>query len=164
VGQCIAARILSDTDSEVKMKRVFLIVSVAFASIVNMVQVVAVIVIVTVAANVIFNPLWWSTDRIEKWMLRKIPIGTSIDETIEIIETNNWEIDSILDSGYYIQNDEPYLWSRLFDGDDRLPICSRSIIVFLGNFWFGIGWVEIYFGFDDDSLIDISIKKTITGL
>jgi hypothetical protein len=96
--------------------------------------------------------------RIEEWLLKKIPIGTSMDETIEIIENHYWRIVSKRDSGYVVLDDRPSFANPRYNGPT--PICSKSIKIMLGYYLGGIGWVEAYLGFDDDGyLVDISTVK-----
>jgi hypothetical protein len=112
------------------------------------------------------SPIWQPKALIEKRLLKIMPIGTSMDEAIEIIEKRwwKWEILSIRDSGYGILDGGWPSYSY------TPAICSKSIRV---NLDFGIHLiliiphvsVEAYFGFDDDgNLVDITVVKDYNSI
>jgi hypothetical protein len=111
-----------------------------------------IMLIALVVGTVMMNPLLWPKDQIEKKLLQKIPIGTSMDEAIVLIENNNWIIREAHDIGYGIRNGTPRF-------GDTPTVCSKSMRVTLGHY-FGDGvWVSAYFGFDDGYLVDITVIK-----
>lgn len=114
----------------------------------------------------IVNPLIGPTWLIRANILRQIPIGTSIEDVIKIVEKNKkWE--------------EPFVWENnginLQGGDKRSPnvaspilvgrtdviIGEKAIEVYLGGYHILVtADVTAYFAFDEDGkLIDVFIRK-----
>jgi hypothetical protein len=109
------------------------------------------------------NPIWWKDGEIGKWIFEKIPLGTSMDEAVEIIGNNNWRIDGIHDFGYRIWHGQPRFGTLGETPGNPAPptICSKTVVVTLGYYPFDSGVVQVYFGFDGDGhLVVVTVEKT----
>jgi hypothetical protein len=108
------------------------------------------------------NPIWLPSYLVEKRMLKIMPIGTRMDKAIEIIKSNNWEIDYISDVGYIIQTGQPRLSDSFTPelpaiGNKTIKITLGSSVSFIG----GRDWLLAYLGFDDNGyLVDITVYKS----
>jgi hypothetical protein len=113
--------------------------------------------------NIKLNPIWWENEEIKDLMFEKIPLGASMDEAIETMQNNHWEIRRISDSGYYIQDGRPYF--NVNSDANFFNVCSKTIRVTLGHYPLNSGVVIVYFGFDDDGyLVDITVYKEYNSL
>jgi len=113
-------------------------------------------IIISVVVIIFSNPLRRSNERIRADMLKLTPIGTSMKDVIQVIESNkSWEW-----RGQYIANIG-------YSTDESLNnrIGSQSIRVTLGTYSHGfIVYVLAFWGFDEDGiLIDVHIRKDIAG-
>jgi hypothetical protein len=103
----------------------------------------------------LFNFRWWPSPLIEKTLFMIMPIGTSMDKAIRIIESNDWEIFSIGNGDYRIKAGWPS-YSVV------APVYSKTIETAL-HYSFGreFIWTNVYFGFDDDeNLVGITVYKS----
>jgi hypothetical protein len=120
-----------------------------------MIKITAILLII--AGTAMSNFAWLPKTLIKKLWTLKIPIGTSMEKAVEIIESDYQESCLIRDSGYGIRYDAG---SRTPDYNATPVICSKSINVTLDRDLFGIVWAIAYFGFNDvGHLVDISIDK-----
>ena len=121
-------------------------------------------IIVTAVIMVLSNPLRRSAERIRDDMLELTPIGMSMEDVLEIIESNDrWEIKFVShDFGFYRQ--EP--------NEPRRTIGRQSIRAYTGRYrnlpfvlW-DVIVVDVFWGFDENSeLIDIWVwKQGLWGL
>jgi hypothetical protein len=103
---------------------------------------------------VMLNYLRLPDDMIEKILYKKVPIGTSMNEAIEIIESNQWVIEPTRGSGYGLLPNGQVLHNM------TPSVCSQSKEVTLGHYWLGAVYVIAHFGFDDDgNLVNITVYK-----
>jgi hypothetical protein len=109
---------------------------------------------------IMLNFVWWPRLLIKDILLMKMPIGTSMDKVMEIIERNHWEIDLISNNGYGILDDGRPSYGRV------PAICCKSIKITLDHDLFErIVWVIAYLGFDEGgNLVDISVYKEYASL
>ena len=111
------------------------------------------------------NTLTRSEHEIREHILTLIPIGTNMDETVNIIQdTEQWEIRRIsYDRGYYVTNS-----NRPSDsGREGMTVIGQSAIcASIGNYGFILEtYVVAYFGFDENHrLIDVHIRKDVDSL
>jgi hypothetical protein len=114
---------------------------------------------VYIATVVLLNPTWWPKNQIEKYLLNKMPVGTNMNEAVEIVNKKNWRIISMGDFGYGISKQ-----GRPSTANTP-AICSKTIRLNLGSSFIPISWAEAYIGFDDDGrLVDITVWKFMTGI
>ncbi|MBR1970912.1 MAG: hypothetical protein IKA17_11230 [Clostridia bacterium] len=120
------------------------------------------IVLLTISVIIFVNPLRRTEKTIRKTVLKTIPIGTSMDETIKKIKSNTyWEIDSISESnGYTVSKD-----GRPSEGGGE-EIGSKYIRVWLGGYRnIFVTDVSAWLAFDENSnLIEITIRKDVDAL
>jgi hypothetical protein len=84
------------------------------------------------------NPTWWLDSQIEKLLLKEIPLGTSRDEAVEIINSNNLRIQTRR---------------------------SNSITIILGPSYKPLSRVEADLTFDDDGyLVAVYIIRLTIGI
>ena len=120
---------------------------------------VAAIIILTIAITVFTNPLRGTEEQIRERVLRLTPVGTSMEEVLQVIDDNRrWEPGISHPRGipwYIVRHTIP---GFPFDGS----IGSQSISVYVRTHRFFIipNWVEMFWGFDEDGyLIDVRIRK-----
>ena len=116
------------------------------------------ITIVCVVITFSLVPLSKPIGRIRKDLLKLTPIGTSMEEVIASIESNEqWTIRVKSDNGYIVDRkgnpaNLDYLGTYTIIGE-------KSIRVSLGKYFRGI-YVGAYYGFDENlELIDIAVYK-----
>jgi hypothetical protein len=108
------------------------------------------------------NPLRKSETYIREYLLKLTPLGTDMDDVIDIIKAKNkWKIFYVDNSiGYYLSpNGRPSEGARVYP--ETSIVGKKSIRVVLGIYGlvFKTG-VSAYYGFDEmNLLIEISIKK-----
>ena len=114
-------------------------------------------IIILIIAVVLSNPLRWSEESIERYVLNKTPINSSFDEVRLVINNHKWKIsDSSQTHGFYDQRFRP----AKITGDMyiRASLGDYQGIPFEAN-------VTIYWGFGKDGkLIDVWIWKTWDAL
>jgi len=116
-------------------------------------------IILAVIIMVWSNPLRRPTEQIRENMLRLTPIGTSIEDVINLIERNDkWEISRLNhERGYSISHEIP---NR---GSGGTIVGEKSIELYLGYYYYQILFqtgVTVFYGFDKDSkLVDIAVLK-----
>ena len=123
------------------------------------------LVILIVCVTLMSNPLRWSKESIKARMLTLIPIGTSLEEVISVIEDNSkWKLlYSVRNYGYFCRNGIPYRSAPI---NDDYAVGVKSIEVYLGEYRavFATG-VTVFYGFDEDSnLVDIAVLKETDSL
>lgn len=114
-------------------------------------------IIILIIGILLSNPLRWSDERIEKYVLNKTPIYSSFDEVATIINKNGWKISDLSESrGFYDQRSRPAKVTG-----------NMYIRASLGDYW-SIPFeanVTVYWGFDSEGrLIDIWVWKTWDGI
>lgn len=121
-----------------------------------------VVALVSVIAILTLNPLRASEDVIRERILKATPTGTSMEEVIDIIDSQEaWEllwIDS--DKGFSAQ------WTHLnytVHRDGRYIVGEKSIKVFLGEYFSLRTFctpVSVFWGFDEKGiLVDVQAIK-----
>ena len=109
------------------------------------------------------SPLSRSNERIRADMLQLTPIGTSMDDVIRVIESNeDWTIYQIYNRGYSYS----LIRGNPSRGRECTVIGEKSFEVHLGGYY-GFLWtdVTVFYGFDDNSmLIDVAVLKEKDGL
>jgi hypothetical protein len=100
----------------------------------------------------------------EKYLLSKVPEGTTMEKAKSIIEKNDWEIKTIgLDNGiYYGRTGQPLM--TLFDKSlhpDIKMVGSKFIYAEIDHFYYPLTeYAYAYFIFDEnDKLITVDIEK-----
>jgi len=125
-----------------------------------------IIVIIVLIINPMRRPLFMA----ENYILRIVPIGTDMDEAIEILENHrNWNIAWISDRGF--RHPRPHdIRPMIHSSEWPVIVGDKSIRVDVGRHWpahfFGPGLlmeaiVSIFFGFDEDGkLTDVYVWKS----
>ncbi|MCL2047723.1 MAG: hypothetical protein FWG87_03245 [Defluviitaleaceae bacterium] len=111
-------------------------------------SILGIIAIIVVAMAL--NPLRWSEQMIRTRMLKLTPIGTSIEEVVDVVENNKkWKAYPVLNHGY----------------NDRV-IGVKEMQVHIGGYRTIFHTdIIIFYGFDEDSkLIDIAVFKEVDSL
>ena len=114
---------------------------------------ILVIIILGVVMMTLLNPLRKSEKGIRKDILKLTPMGSSMEEVIRIIESNEkWK-------NMYVNHEYPSEHTNL--NNDTI-IGAKSIKVLAGKYNTILDtYVEIYWGFDEnEKLIEIGIRKT----
>jgi len=111
---------------------------------------------------ILMNPLRRSEEHIRERMLKLTPVGTSIEDVVEIINKRGWSNDGVLDRGYGLANGgTPTIYTSYFTNEP--VIGTKSIRANIGEYHAYMiiyTWVFCYWGFDENSrLIDIAIEK-----
>lgn len=116
----------------------------------------SIILLVYLLFAVLLNP---SVGRIRKNLLKITPIGTSMEDVIAAVESNEkWKIDYINEDSGYMVDENGNIWRNWMFGSYTV-IGEKSIGVSLGIYLKGI-YVSAYYGFDENSnLIDILVYK-----
>ena len=116
------------------------------------------VIVLILAIIVLLNPLRRSQEYIKNDILKLTPMGTSMEDVIEIIERKRqWEIDYIsYDHGYRKPGKPEH--SDIALGRETI-VGEKSIRVFVGEYRnIFITSVTVFFGFDKDSkLIEIYV-------
>lgn len=129
---------------------------------------IALLIVVLIPVLVsLLNPLRKSDERIRDNMLTVTPIGMSMEDVIEVIESNGkWRIKHILDGGYshYRGSDVPIGPNQGADMFDGTIVGVKTIEVDIGSYNFLVfilrEEVSIFYGFDEDSkLVDLAIRR-----
>jgi len=114
------------------------------------------------------NPLRRSNEEIRESILELTPIGTSMDEVLNTIETNTeWEREYMNENtGYSMNFGRPSFPSSFDISENREIIGVKSIRVTIGTYSGSFKtYVIVYWGFDENStLIDLAVRKDIDGL
>lgn len=124
-------------------------------------------IVLTTLLIVMSNPLRWSKEHLKKHLLKITPIGTSMENVIDIIESNEeWTILSTDDThGYLLIGGTPEM-SRRTTSNPEETIGEKSIEAFIGeyNVWL-LRRVSAYWAFDENSnLINIDVCKFMIGM
>ena len=117
-----------------------------------------------VVINMWSNQLRRSSEQIREDMLKLTPIGTSMDDVLEVITNNQkWKIRYIREwVGFRMTGGRPS--EGVPDSNNNVGV--KSIRVYLGQYGiiFATG-VSVFYGFDEDSkLIEIGVKKETDSL
>lgn len=118
------------------------------------------------------NPSWMTgaislsrpESAIRRDLLRITPIGTSMEDVLEVIEEREWTL-------RWARNTAGYYKSSHFVGEgphssECVEVGTQSIRIHLGRFReiFPV-YVDVYYAFDEDSkLIDIAIRRDMAVL
>lgn len=123
-------------------------------------------IISTTVIVMLFNPLLKTERQIRNDIIRITPIGTSMDEVLEIANSNRkWKIRLInYEQGYvnyeiYIPNKDPNFPMLEYTNP---VVGEKSIRVYLGRSWTFGHSVLASWGFDSNgNLIDVYVRKTL---
>ncbi|MDE5737639.1 MAG: hypothetical protein K2H93_04660 [Oscillospiraceae bacterium] len=112
-----------------------------------------------------FVPISRSDKAVRQYLLRKIPLGTSWNETIQIIEKNEkWELEYKSQTYGVVKykSFDHFLIGNTQD-ENKVQIGEQSMVVYLGEYYFPNSHVvKAYLAFDKDgNLIEIGINKDI---
>jgi len=128
---------------------------------------IAFAILIMVVIMQLLNPLRRSEETIRANVLSFMPIGMSMEDVLEVIESmNDWEIMHTFDRGYivgrwYVRG--PHQGSYV-GGHDIAVIGVTSMEVHVGSYnflLFALGTrVSVFLGFDEDlNLVDIGVRK-----
>lgn len=117
------------------------------------------VLIISALIVMLLNPLRRSESDIRDMVLESIPIGTEMEDAIEIITNNSkWEVMHIdYEHGYNVS----------------ISYGNEEIVVGVKNMWIHLGFyrnifrtdVTAYLGFDSNSkLIDVAVRKDTDSL
>lgn len=132
----------------------------------NMLLIIMLSIIALIVCSIfviISNPLRKSNEEIKEAVLSIIPLGTNIDDAIELIEGENWTVRSIVDNGVGFDDDnkpsEPGM-------NDVRVLGEKSIRVHMGDYRSPfVTSVVAFFYFDDEArLIGVAIRKDVDSL
>lgn len=126
-------------------------------------------------ALLLFVPISRPDDAVLDYVSKKIPVGTSWDDTITEIEENNWIIkETRTDRGLRINDGAGNAYfaseNEMLNGSDypdRIRIVGeKSMFVELGEFYGPFHTaVFVYMAFDEnDELIEMSVRRDIDSL
>jgi hypothetical protein len=121
-------------------------------------------VIIIAVAILLSNPLRRSEESIRSNMLKLTPIGTSMEDVINVIENNkNWKIRYTFDNGYSMLGGRP---SGPYYGDDGTIVGVKSIDAHIGEYRTIFATdVLIFYAFDENlKLINIAVRKDTDSL
>jgi len=111
---------------------------------------------------------------VRSYVMRKIPVGTSWNETLEIIEKKGWEIELLNTDGGLCINDAAS--STSFASTDEMQNGSdnendrivgvKAMFVELGEYYGPLDTaVFAYLAFDEnDKLVEVTIRRDIDGI
>ena len=126
-----------------------------------------ILLLIIFTISVFSNPLRWSDERIRAYMLKRTPVGTNMEDVINIIEKNKkWKIDTISNNGgYMLQHGSPTFVTP-YNIDFGGAIGTQSIRANLGEYRnIFVTDVLVFFGFDENSrLVDLHVRKDIDAL
>jgi len=127
-------------------------------SIIIILSVVA-IVILTIAISVLTNPVRGTEEQIRERTLRITPVGTNIEEVLEIIESNRrWKILNF-PRGWVPLSSLPESEIQAFK---RERVQMNAIQVVLGRSLFFMT-VDVLWEFDEDGyLIDVRVRRYVS--
>ena len=124
--------------------------------------IVSICIMMVIVAVIASDPLRRSNTHIREQVLKITPIGTNMENVIEIIENNDkWEIENVYYGSDYT-NQKP-LSPELPTESEGSPTWDKSILVLGGEYrTIFITSVTIFWEFDEDSkLIEINIRAYI---
>lgn len=145
------------------IKRFFLVIAI-----------VATIPILIIGLFLLFVPISRSDDDVRNYVMNQIPISTSWDDAVKIIENKKWEIkETTTECGLRINaaagNVSFATYDEMENGVENTNIKiigSRAILVELGEYYGPFHTaVFAYLAFDeDDKLIEVAIRRDIDSL
>ena len=145
-----------------KFKKVIKIVVIVMVSLILLPFVAYGILLLTV-------PISRSDEGVYGYVYKKIPVGSSWDEVLEIIDDKGWKIKEIdTEHGLSINgyttfaNEDRLAWSEKSSSERRV-VGVKSMFVELGEFYGPFhNAVFVYIAFDeDDKLIEVTIRRDI---
>ena len=111
---------------------------------------------------------------VRSYIMRKIPVGTSCEKSIEIIEKKGWKIETLqTDCGLCINDAAGYAEfasiDEMINGSDNKNeriVGVTAMYVKLGEYYGPFDTaVFAYLAFDDnDELVDVAIRRDIDGV
>lgn len=123
----------------------------------------------------LFIPISRSGNSVRDYILKKIPMGTSWNDTIKIVENNKkWNIyEDTTEFGISIEPETKFALIGDYQNSDMEYIGEKSMKIYLGEYYAPLppflfiptsNVVFAYLAFDkDDKLIEIGIQKEIDG-
>ena len=117
-------------------------------------------------------PISRPNEAVRSYFYRKVPVGTSWDEVLEIIDDKGWEIKELhTEYGLCIYDgagatafatDDELAWREKAPSESRV-VGVKSMFVELGEFYGPFhNAVFVYIAFDeDDKLIEVTIRRDI---
>ena len=118
---------------------------------------IGLILLASVAAFVLANPLRYSENHIKGQLLRRAPLGTTMTDVQQLIESKGWVVSDYRDDvGFFDQR--PAANAIVGKKHIRAELGSYQDIPFRA-------YVTVFWGFDEQSrLIDVWVWKTWDGL
>ena len=116
-------------------------------------------------------PISRPDEAVRSYFYRKVPVGTSWDEVLEIIDDKGWKIKEIdTEHGLSINgyttfaNEDRLAWSEKSSSERRV-VGVKSMYVRLGEFYGPFHTaVFVYIAFDEeDKLIEVTVRRDIDG-
>ena len=112
------------------------------------------IVGILIIIAILSNPLRRSEEKIRAMVLKEIPVGTKIDDAIEIINNTRWKIDRISEGYGYEKN------------INETQVYNKQMTVHLGSYRnVFVTDVVVFLRFSEKGdLIDVTVRKDVDGL
>lgn len=111
-------------------------------------------------------PISRSNESVREYVLDKIPIGTSREEAISMVDDHwKWEVEMFIDHGLRLHDNYTGVnLSRMYiEKNDIELIGEKTILVYLGEFYSPFHTaVFAYLAFDEnDKLIEVGISRDV---
>ncbi|MDR2570720.1 MAG: hypothetical protein LBD23_10565 [Oscillospiraceae bacterium] len=122
--------------------------------------------LIHIIIGIIYPPL--RSDRgVKKYVLNIIPVGSSVEDVIEISNTKNWEIHiPLVNVGYFVRDGHPPMLAAFPGGvpwKGITVIGNKTMVVIIGSYFFGS--VGVFLGFDENSeLVDVAVIRYVSAL
>ncbi|MCR4686647.1 MAG: hypothetical protein K5659_03695 [Lachnospiraceae bacterium] len=129
---------------------------------------------VTLFFYFIFVPLGRTDKGVQKYVLRRVPIGTDYKEVLNIIEQQSWRITDVDNDGGLLINETYYTASfasystdlERFVKQPNIRLSGvKAVLVRLGEFYIPAPTVVYaYMAFDEnDQLLEVVIRRDVDG-
>lgn len=117
----------------------------------------------------LFVPLSRSDEFVTNYVLKEIPLGTSLDDATEIINDNGWKIWQYSDDkgiAFGKNSGMTYFAGIAEDSDDWEIIGEKAVLVYIGDYHSPFHTaVMAYLAFDEnDELIAVRIRRDTDAL
>ncbi|MDE7121611.1 MAG: hypothetical protein K2O42_05565 [Oscillospiraceae bacterium] len=128
---------------------------------------ILVILLLSLILQFLTIPISRPDNAVRSYVLHKIPINTSWDETVSIIDNESWKIVSTHDGGLRINYEAQHVDFDFQHGANKGKLVGvKSMEVKLGEFYSPFHTaVFAYIAFDEnDKLIEVYIRRDIDAL